>query len=83
MDCIVLSVPDRVPDPSKRFTSKTYNQHKRDRCLIRLSYQLGEAVAAGVADPLAGGGAVQPEWTADARLCPGGADGIFDGVENR
>ena len=48
----------------------------------KVLYQFGEAVTAGVADPLGRGGAVQPEWSRDARLRPGGADGIFDGVEN-
>lgn len=49
---------------------------------LEFLYQFGEAVTAGVADPLRRGGAVQPKWSSDARLGPGGTDGIFDGIEN-
>ncbi len=49
----------------------------------KLWYQFGESVAAGNTDPLSGGGAVQPEGAADACLCPGGTDAVFDGIENR
>lgn len=51
--------------------------------LFKLSYQFGELVTAGVADPLSGGGAVEPERPAEARLGPCGANGVLDGVENR
>lgn len=46
-----------------------------------VSYQLSELVAAGDADPLGGGRAVEPERTLQAGLLPGGGHRVFDGEE--
>lgn len=47
-----------------------------------VSYQFGEIVNTGIADPLSRSRTVQAEGTFQTRFLPDSSDGIFNGVED-
>lgn len=50
--------------------------------LWKHSYHFCEGVHTGIADPLWGGRAVQPEWFRHTRVFPCWVDSIFDGIKH-